>query len=71
MESLLLLVIVVLALTLMIFGHITKIGVFNLASIPFFIVLAVELQAHVGLVIGFIALIIFEFYFAFIGNTNL
>lgn len=60
-------IIAVFAIILMIIGFKSNRRIFNLFSIPAFIYLAVYFNDSTALIIMFVALIIYNIYYAFIG----
>ena len=53
---------------LMIYGHASKIRIFNLLSVAVFIFLATQLAEFIPLLIAFIGLMIYELYYTFMGG---
>jgi hypothetical protein len=57
-----------LGLALMIYGHSSKIRIFNLLSCGIFLFIAIQLASYVPILIVLLGLIIFELYFTFKGE---
>lgn len=69
-DSMLLFVAVFLALGLNLMGFVTKQRIYNLASVGVYIFLGIQFAEFPALIVTFIALILFEFYYVFIGSVN-
>jgi hypothetical protein len=59
-----------LALAFLIFGEVTKLKVFNLFSVGFFVFLMVETSAFPALVVTHIGLIVFILVITFFGSSR-
>ena len=68
MDSLGLLVVVVIAFGLLVFGHIKKMGLFNVLSAPLFLFLAFQFTEDLLLLIPLVVLAIFEVWYGFLGD---
>lgn len=55
-------------IALMVFGHVSKIRIFNLFSVLVCIFLATQLYQNVILLLLFIGISIYELYFTFLGG---
>jgi len=67
-DSTFLIFIAVVGFTLMIFGHLSRIRIFNLLSVLVMVFLAIELSEYVILLVMFIGLSIYELWFTFMGG---
>jgi hypothetical protein len=59
---------IILGFGLMIYGHMSKIRIFNLLSVGVMIFLATQLSEFVPLLVVFIGLMIYELYYTFMGG---
>lgn len=69
-DSTFLLVIFVFGFTLLIFGHVKKIRLFNLFSVFVWIFLATQLAEFLPLLLALIALSLYEVYYTFFGGLE-
>jgi len=53
---------------LMIYGHSSKIRLFNLLSVGIFLFIAIQLSSYTPVLVVLIGLMIFELYFTFMGE---
>lgn len=65
MDSMFYMVIVVLTMALMIYGHVSKLRVMNLLSIGGLIFLAIQWSSEISLLILLLGIMFFELYFTF------
>jgi hypothetical protein len=70
MDTLVLLTVGIITLTLMVMGHLTNKRVFNVFSTVGFVALAIELSDYIALIILFVGIIIYELYYAFFANIE-